>query len=246
MQESPAAPTADHPARDWQKTQFTNLIRYVPSGTYYARLRVAGKLIRKSLKTDVLSVAKLRLGDLDKQERQRAESTDAVARGKMTVGDAVAIHQERVAGDASLKLRTKEYHAQRIVALFIYRHLGRSAGAVFRDLTSAVIMVHDYPGGSTDGGSRWRTSSERPLVLGDWSLTRRANVPKVLRQSRKIVYQEVPMSRGGIFTFSDARDFVTRGVAAPKRAPGTRRARNAPSVSSLARTTLPRTSPRCT
>lgn len=127
-----------------------------------------------------------------------------------------------------------------------YRHLGRSAGAVFRDLTSAVIMVHDYPGGSTDGGSRWRTSSERPLVLGDWSLTRRANVPKVLRQSRKIVYQEVPMSRGGIFTFSDARDFVTRGVAAPKRAPGTRRARNAPSVSSLARTTLPRTSPRCT
>ncbi|MCX6926753.1 MAG: hypothetical protein NT154_26645, partial [Verrucomicrobia bacterium] len=61
MQLSPAEPTADPPARDWQKTQFTNLIRYVPSGTYYARLRVAGKLIRKSLKTDVLSVAKLRL-----------------------------------------------------------------------------------------------------------------------------------------------------------------------------------------
>jgi len=49
-------------------------------------LRVAGKLIRKSLKTDVLSVAKLRLGDLDKQERQRAESSAAPARGKMTVG----------------------------------------------------------------------------------------------------------------------------------------------------------------
>jgi hypothetical protein len=38
---------------------------------------VAGKLIRKSLKTDVLTVAKLRLGDLDKQERQRAECADA-------------------------------------------------------------------------------------------------------------------------------------------------------------------------
>ena len=37
------------------------LIRYVPSGTYFARLRVRGKLIRQSLKTDVLSVAKLRL-----------------------------------------------------------------------------------------------------------------------------------------------------------------------------------------
>jgi integrase len=80
-------------------------------------LRVAGKLIRKSLKTDVLPVAKLRLGDLDKQERQRAESTDAAARGKMTVGDAVEIHKQRVAGDASLKPRTKEYDGQRLVAL---------------------------------------------------------------------------------------------------------------------------------
>lgn len=118
MKEKHAEPTADNPCKDWQKTQFANLVRYVPSGTYYSRLRVAGKLIRKSLKTDVLSVAKLRLADLDKQERQRAESTDAAARGKMTVGDAVEIHKERVAGDASLKPRTKEYHGQRVVALF--------------------------------------------------------------------------------------------------------------------------------
>lgn len=117
MSETQAAPKAGNPAKDWQKTQFANLVRYVPSGTYYARLRVAGKLIRKSLKTDVLPVAKLRLGDLDKQERQRAESTDAAARGKMTVGDAVEIHKQRVAGDASLKPRTKEYDGQRLVAL---------------------------------------------------------------------------------------------------------------------------------
>jgi len=56
-------------------------------------LRVGGKLIRKSLKTDVLSVAKLRLADLDKEERRRAESTDAAARGEMTVGDAVEIRK---------------------------------------------------------------------------------------------------------------------------------------------------------
>jgi len=117
MKETQAAPKADNPAKDWQKTQFANLVRYVPSGTYYARLRVAGKLIRKSLKTDVLPVAKLRLGDLDKQERQRAESTEAAARGKMTVGDAIEIHKQRVAGDASLKPRTREYDGQRLVAL---------------------------------------------------------------------------------------------------------------------------------
>jgi len=44
------------------ETQFGNLIRSVPSGTYYARLRVKGKLVRKTLKTDVLSVAKLKPG----------------------------------------------------------------------------------------------------------------------------------------------------------------------------------------
>src|ERR1035441_2718919 len=35
----------------------------------------------------------------------------------MTVGDAVEIHKQRVAGDASLKPRTKEYDGQRLVAL---------------------------------------------------------------------------------------------------------------------------------
>lgn len=62
--------TASKAAALWQKTQFSNLIRYKPSGTYFARVRVKGKLIRKTLKTDTLSVAKLRLGDLEKFERQ--------------------------------------------------------------------------------------------------------------------------------------------------------------------------------
>ncbi|MGO9478910.1 MAG: tyrosine-type recombinase/integrase [Limisphaerales bacterium] len=117
MNAKQAVSKAANPDKDWQKTQYANLIRYVPSGTYYARLRVKGKLIRRSLKTDVMSVAKLRLGDFEKQERQRAESCDSVAAGKMSVGDAIEIYKRRVAGDASLKPRTREYHAQRITAL---------------------------------------------------------------------------------------------------------------------------------
>lgn len=117
MKGSSGQQTAAKPARDWQKTQFANLIRYVPSGTYYARLRVRGKLICRSLQTDVISVAKLRLGDFEKQERSRSESADTVGRGKMTVADAITTHRQRVAGDASLKPRTKDYHDQRIAAL---------------------------------------------------------------------------------------------------------------------------------
>ena len=75
------------PDKRWQKTQYTNLIRYVPSGKFYARLRVKGKLIRKSLKTDVLSIAKLRLGDFEQIKREAAEQQDQTIEGKMTFGE---------------------------------------------------------------------------------------------------------------------------------------------------------------
>jgi integrase len=101
----------------WQKSQYTNLIRYVPSGTYYARIRIRGKLLRKSLNTNLISVAKLRLTDLEKAERQAGENQDALGNGKMTFGQAAGVFRQRIQGDASLKPRTKEYYEQRIVAL---------------------------------------------------------------------------------------------------------------------------------
>ena len=68
----------------WQKTPYANLIRYKPSKTYFARIRIGGKLIRQSLKTGVISVAKLRLGDLEKKERQRVENQAAATDARMT------------------------------------------------------------------------------------------------------------------------------------------------------------------
>jgi integrase len=117
MNRTKARPATAESDKDWQKTQYSNLIRYVPSGTYYARLRVKGKLIRRSLKTDVLSVAKLRLSDFEKHERRVAESSNSVSAGKLKVADAIEIHKQRLAGNGSLKPRTKDYHAQRITAL---------------------------------------------------------------------------------------------------------------------------------
>ncbi|MGO8930513.1 MAG: tyrosine-type recombinase/integrase [Limisphaerales bacterium] len=104
-------------ARLWQKTQFSNLIRYTPSGTYFARLRVNGKLIRKTLKTDVLSVAKLRLADFAKVERQGAESGTNVSRGKLTFGEALDLYRQRINGAVTLKQRSKDYYAERTTAL---------------------------------------------------------------------------------------------------------------------------------
>ena len=54
----------------WQRTPHANLVRYQASGIYFARFRVKGKLFRRSLKTNVITVARLRLADLEKAERQ--------------------------------------------------------------------------------------------------------------------------------------------------------------------------------
>ena len=102
---------------DWLKTSFANLIRYKPSQVYFARFKVKGKLIRKSLKTNIISVAKLRLADLEKSERQKAESLQAVTNGKMTFGDALEVFKTRLKDDPSIKPSTKEYYEFRIAAL---------------------------------------------------------------------------------------------------------------------------------
>lgn len=112
MKHSIAAPKAL-----WLKTPYANLVRYVPSGVYFSRIRVRGKLIRRSLKTDTLSVAKLRLSDLEKVERQRVEIQGAVASGNMRFGDALAIFRGRLHNDSSLKPRTKAFREERIAAL---------------------------------------------------------------------------------------------------------------------------------
>jgi integrase len=101
----------------WQKTQFSNLIRYKPSGKFYARLRVRGKLIVKSLKTDKISVAKLRLTDLENQERRRDQQEKRVQKGRVIFSDVLNIYKTRMESDPEMKPRTKDYYRQRIKAL---------------------------------------------------------------------------------------------------------------------------------
>ena len=107
--------TAKEPV--WQKTPYANLIRYKSSGKYFARLRVRGKLIRRGLKTTSLPVAKLRLSDLEKGERQKAQHQTAVADGNMTFGAALAIYRQRLNANAALKPRSQVYREERIAAL---------------------------------------------------------------------------------------------------------------------------------
>jgi integrase len=106
--------SSDNTESQWQKTPVANLVRNIQSGNYYARIRVRGKLIWKSLKTDRISVAKLRLSDFHKGERQRAT---ALVRGKMTFGNALSAYKQQRKNDPNIKTGTVEYDNYRIKAL---------------------------------------------------------------------------------------------------------------------------------
>lgn len=102
---------------DWQKMKYANLVRYNPSGVFFARGKVAGKPIRRSLKTKSQTVAKTRLDDLMRQERMAAQLRQGATAGKLTAGEALRMYRERKQGDHSLKPRTKKYYEERTTAL---------------------------------------------------------------------------------------------------------------------------------
>ena len=94
---------------DWQSTGTQNLIRYVPSGTFFARFKIGRKPFRKSLKTPNLTTAKLRLGDMLRQHRAKFEAGSALQNGKMTFAQAMRIYLDAVRSNVSLKPASKRY-----------------------------------------------------------------------------------------------------------------------------------------
>jgi integrase len=107
----------DTESSQWVKSSVGNIVRYVPSGIYFARAKVGGKLIRRSLKTDKLSVAQLRLGDLMKLERGQLEARVEAGKGRMTFGGALEIYQKQLEANVSLKQSAKIYRQKCIEAL---------------------------------------------------------------------------------------------------------------------------------
>ena len=94
----------------WTKAPVANLIRYEPSGIYFVRAKVRGKLIRKSLDTNVLSVAKQRLADVLDAEQRSVAPRSAKIVGKMTFSAGLDIFQQRQKQNPELKPRSIEYN----------------------------------------------------------------------------------------------------------------------------------------
>lgn len=98
----------------WQKTKTQHLIRYVPKGTFYAYFKVGGKPFRKSLQTDVYSVAKLRLADEVSEQRELAEAAIDRAAGRLTFTDVVQLYRDRVESEPRLKPASRRYRTMTI------------------------------------------------------------------------------------------------------------------------------------
>jgi hypothetical protein len=66
-------------------------------------VRIRGKLFLHTMKTDVMTVARLRLGDFIKEKQEEMGDDSAARSGKMTVVDALVIFQQRLDGQQDLK-----------------------------------------------------------------------------------------------------------------------------------------------
>ena len=102
----------------WAKTPVANLLRYQSSAVYFARVRVAGKLIQQSLETNVVSVTKIRLANLTQVQRKAAKAGNFSAGGRMSFGDAPRRYEEKLKNNKRLKAMAKQYRMRTTFARF--------------------------------------------------------------------------------------------------------------------------------
>src|SRR5215831_14399513 len=87
-----------------------NLLQYVSTGVYYARFKINGKLIRRSIKATTFEQAKLKLGDFGKKVKGEPVVTG-------TAGEALRKYLRSLVINHDLADSTKKYYRDCIRAL---------------------------------------------------------------------------------------------------------------------------------
>lgn len=83
-----------------------HLLQYVSSGTYYARIKIRGKISRESLETAVWTNAQLKLVDFLKEKQDNHLAREEV---KVSFDEATELYKQRVENDHAMKKRSKGY-----------------------------------------------------------------------------------------------------------------------------------------
>lgn len=92
---------------DWKQVG-ENLVQH-KGGTIYLRAKVAGKVVRKSLRTSKLRIAKMKR---DAEVDKLREAATAAPSEVVTLGDALELVAKRVVNKPGLKAGTKRYYGQ--------------------------------------------------------------------------------------------------------------------------------------
>ena len=93
--------------KTWVRTSIQNLVRH-KSGRYYARTYGGGKETWKSLKTDLLEVAKVKLREFAGEADKITKAQIASDRGRMTMADCAAIFEQRLQDGYGLQGRGRQ------------------------------------------------------------------------------------------------------------------------------------------
>jgi integrase len=101
----------------WSRSRLSNLYLHVPTGTYYARAKVAGVDRWATLETGVFSVAEQRIGKKVAELRRGQAGLRSLARGIATVGQAADAYRASVDLNVHIKASSIAYRKQTIDAL---------------------------------------------------------------------------------------------------------------------------------
>ncbi|MDX2186723.1 MAG: site-specific integrase [Opitutaceae bacterium] len=91
-----------------EATKVTNLVRSQESGVYYARAKIRGKLLWRSLETETFSIAKLRL-PYTLKKLQEAVPAEIKMSPKLTFGEAAELYKKAVNEHPRLKPAAKQF-----------------------------------------------------------------------------------------------------------------------------------------
>jgi integrase len=100
----------------WAKTKIQCLVRH-SSGVYYARARVGGKLVWKTLETDLFTVAKVRLPETLELMRKASVARASFHKGYSTFKAAADAYLADYSHRVDLKPRSKRYQVEVVAAL---------------------------------------------------------------------------------------------------------------------------------
>lgn len=93
------------PDGKWRSFKEPNLLQYISTGLYFARLKVNGKLIRRSLQANTFEEARLALHDFVSKEQKRRHITGMA----VTFGEARGLYEASTDNDPTMSEQSRIY-----------------------------------------------------------------------------------------------------------------------------------------